>query len=555
MPRTIEDWLAHARETDDAAERARCVDAAAAQASHSYEWRALLAGVADLAEPAARLAEVARRTLEAALGERDVWGVRAVAAIRVGRLGDGAGARAALEAAIGACRRPQQRGVGTGFTRPSVSGALWVILGRGFLEILGDAEGLRRCLELGRDQARGAGNADHLCSIATEWAQSVDRGEGIALLREAESLTANARAWTIANAWHALGEAGEVARVLDAALAAAASCRAAIEVVRAWASHRELARARASFPRAEALAATGSDWLALAEAAYDAGFGEEPVRRALERAAELAEDDPARAAVAHGYLIWLGDEAAASGAGVRGVRPESLRPRLRTLDGWESSASVLFDWLRARVPPETLVRISQADYGIAAEEHLSALRDICGSGLVPADMPWEPLEVLGLYRWSSGERVDHLGRALCALLLCLSPGPVDDLSTSGPILVESCLALGPEAVRLGAQALAWLGETAGTPIEGAGKHGLDPDQGSAQLCLLLLAAAAAPDDPRFDALASRLCAHPSEDLAYLARWIGESTCADLWAELLDRHLAPLRAARPAVAALLAALGR
>jgi hypothetical protein len=99
--------------------------------------------------------------------------------------------------------------------------------------------------------------------------------------------------------------------------------------------------------------------------------------------------------------------------------------------------------------------------------------------------------------------------------------------------------------------LVWLAETAGT----AGGDGLDPDQASALLCLVLLATAAAPDDGRIDTLAQHIAAFRSEDLAHATSWIFESMRADLWRELLEEHLGPLRAGRPAIAALLAALGR
>jgi hypothetical protein len=126
--------------------------------------------------------------------------------------------------------------------------------------------------------------------------------------------------------------------------------------------------------------------------------------------------------VARAFKVLLDDDAAAARIGPRGVRPDALRTRVQALEGWESSASALFDDLRARATDETLEAIAAADYGMDFEKHLTALRDICGSGLVPRELAWEPHEVLALTRWSTGEHVDHVSRALACVLLCLSPG-------------------------------------------------------------------------------------------------------------------------------------
>jgi len=552
---TLADWLTHARAATEPVEVARCVEAAIGQAQSCQDWRTLLRGVAGISLASSeRVAAIARRALERATAERDVWGFRDVANARATRLGDVSGARTALEA-------------GEAAFRERARGYEWVLLGQGFVETLNEDEGMRRCLEAGRDHARAEKNADDLCSIATEWAKRCNRDEGIALLEEAEALASNGSAspWTLANAWRSVGDAEAVQRVLGAALARATSVDAALHVASAWASHQERPRPlgrieeqlRSALAHAETLATRADDALKIAEAAFDAGVDEAFVRRAVERALALAGDDEdVRGRVSWAYREWLGDPEAASRVGPRGVRPEVLRVRLRTLPDWESSASGLFDHLRANVTVDGLRNIANADYGIDAAKHLAALRDLCETGLIPRTLggpvrsrppanslaeasretagPLQqgPHEVLALTRWSSGETVNHLERALCCTLLCIAPGDVDELATNGPILAESCLALGAEASQQTARFFAWLAETE------------QDEPALALLLLFLLRCASAPDDARLEALAAQMTASP-DALETVHASIAGSMCSDLWTDLLARILGPHREGPPA----------
>lgn len=552
--RTVSDWLTHAGAATDAAEVERCLAGAEAEARGCHDWRTLLRGVAELPlAPRERVAHVAARTLELAAAEREVWGFRDVATVRATRLEDEAGARAALEAGADAFREPRTDLLG----RPALArGYEWVLLGKGFVETLRDPDGMRRCLEAGRAQARALRRAEDLADLATAWASHVDRAAGVALLLEAERMedadAGAARPWTLANAWHSLGEPEAVHRVLDAALQASTSSDAALHVAKAWASHHDLEQARRALGRAEALAATATAWLNVGEAALDAGLGEAVVRRALGRAEALATDADARARVSGAYRDWLRDQDAATRLGPRGVRPDALRRRVRSLPEWDTSAAGLFDWLRARATPEGLANIAAADYGMDADKHLAALRDLCETGLVPRALVWEPHEVLALTRWSSGESVQHLERALCCVLLCLAPQEMDELVTNGPILAESCLALGADATHLAEQFFAWRSET-----EAAAEQDEEggPEQPIALLLLFLLRAASAPDDPRLATLAEVLTEHPRYPLAMVAGWMAESMRAELWTDLADRILVPAAKDHPPAARVLRALGR
>jgi hypothetical protein len=105
----------------------------------------------------------------------------------------------------------------------------------------------------------------------------------------------------------------------------------------------------------------------------------------------------------------------------------------------------LFDLLRARVDEPTLLKIARADYGADVRHNFDALTYICRAGVLSrGPLPWHPGEVLELTRWSEGEDTDHLARALACTILCLGPGDslAAEIASNGPILLESCLALG-----------------------------------------------------------------------------------------------------------------
>jgi hypothetical protein len=533
MALTIHDWLRRAQEATDPAEADRCLDAAAALAEDCFAHRALLGGLS-LVMPLRldRLAAACARALPLATAERDVWGFRDVAEAHARHLRreDARAALEAGEAAFGAAR-----------TTP---GYVWVLLGEGWLSALQDRAGLRRCLQSGEASARARSNADDLCAIAVARGKHLDRARGVVLMRKAEALARNGTAspWTLANGWHALDEPRAARRLLLRACRQAGSPADALHVARAFASHGKADGVRTALQRARALAKTGEDWLAVAEVAVDTGAGEDAVRGALSRAAALAGDADLRARVATGYEDWLGDAEAAAAVGPRGVPPEALGSRERPLPGWEGSAAGLLDWLRARLPAESLRRIARADYGSDEAKHLAALGHIQRTGVVPRCLAWEPHEVLALTRWSSGEGVDHLARAFSCTLLCLARGDMDELVSTGPILAESCLALGPEARDLGAALFVWLAE-AGPELE----------RPVALLLVLLLRLRAEPGDPRLPGLARAIGAEG--DVAALGESLEGSMSAALWRELIEASPAPPPTAGEGVGEVLRGLRR
>ncbi len=549
MRPSIHDWLSRANASQDPAEAQQCLDAAIAEADDCYEWRTILDAAAELTSPE-HLAELAERTLAAAKSECAIWGFRDVARVRATHLGDRAGARDALEACVAAFLAPPPAPWGGGDT-VTTHGYEWALLATGFVETLADPAGARRCLEAGRDQARARDNADDLIAVAQSWATLVDREAGVALLREAEALADNGsvRPWTLANAWRSLDDQGSADRVLNRAVDLATTTDDAKTVAQAWISHERPEDAARAVATMHKLAATADDWLAVAELTHTLELGTGALRECLDRAEPLATASRTRAQLATAYRRWLGDEAASARLGPQGVEPSQLRRPLAPLSRWDASASALFDRLRDPISDEEIERIAQADYGMDAENHRLALREICQSGLVTRTLEWEPHEVLALTRWSSGQSVHHRERALCALLLCLAPSSMDEFETNGVILAESCLALGAEATQLGARFFAWFAGTTeiydddddGDELDGdeLDDDALDDDRPLALLLLFVLGLSIDPADPRLESLAERILSESSAlERQVITASMADSMRAQLWSDLLESALKP-----------------
>jgi hypothetical protein len=220
---------------------------------------------------------------------------------------------------------------------------------------------------------------------------------------------------------------------------------------------------------------------------------------------------------------------------------------------------------------ERLERIARADYGMDAHKHLAALRDICATGVLPRELPWEPHEVLALSRWAEGERVDHIERAFCALVLCLAPGGLDDFVTNGAILAESAIELAGDACAHSEAYFAWYAETeplgneaerveravAPSPVaspERSGAVGLGVDEALALLLVAIVRAARGAEVESIERVAHLLLAEDASTLAEMADLISGSMRASVWSRLLERHLAPLRESE-AIGELVDALSR
>lgn len=138
-----------------------------------------------------------------------------------------------------------------------------------------------------------------------------------------------------------------------------------------------------------------------------------------------------------------------------------------------------------------------------------------------------PREVLELMRWAEGEHVDHVARALSCTLLCLA-SPENDLSNTGPPLVQSALALGTDQACRARELFTWL-------------EANDPDgpEGSIAACLLCIMRAAS--DPNDLQIARHLQRMLQSDTRGLRECIATSPRVALWASLIEAALAPLHA--------------
>lgn len=179
--------------------------------------------------------------------------------------------------------------------------------------------------------------------------------------------------------------------------------------------------------------------------------------------------------------------------------PKKVASEHLDLSDFASDASALFDWLRPQVTQAMLESIAEADYGYMAKENLELLVAIVETGHVQHPMHSMLREVLHLTRWAEGDSVDHIERAFACSLLCIEftdchdGCPIDDGTSTLPILIESCIHLGRPAMErlLGL----FVAIVEGHPDHESGVH----DFMIAQYSLLLVAAWLSPDDPRLPA--------------------------------------------------------
>ncbi|MCA9660109.1 MAG: hypothetical protein KC486_17325 [Myxococcales bacterium] len=538
---TIYDWMERARAATGEA-RLEALAQAEAAAEDEHEWR----DVAKSYREAGATAPARRCLLRAAAADPlQVWCFRDLATLHRDDLGDPDGALAALaecEANLDAAE--------------SVPGYRWRQLAELYREFGADDGAVRRVLDGGLARAR---TLDDRLSAATGFARLLgDPDRARALVEEVERRATDAGEvrgwWTIANTYSgALDDEAGARRSIERGLALAVDTGGCVTMANAWGSHAGDRPLRlACLDKAASLAKGVDDWLAIAEAHHEHTGDGDACRRCLDRVAEDPDADAnQRRRAAHGYRHWLGDPEAADRLSPRGKTPGELAPQLRALPGWSSDPGALLDWLRPRLTPEIIASIAAADYGFGRDDNLAALADIRETGLLPIPLGSQLHEVCALCRWADGERVDHVERAFACMMLCLDyvseSGFTDDLVSTIPQLLESCLELGAEPTRALVGLLVWLVERE-EPEE-------DPDdEGSyvlADLHALLLAAASLdPGDPRLVELARSIVAIEASLSrgSYLfepARgWLNRVLCGirdDKWRQVTRRVLEPLRA--------------
>ena len=435
----------------------------------------------------------------------------------------------------------------------------WRSLAGGYAWLLADPAAARRCLERG-----DAASVADLCALAGGYVDYLDdRATARGLIERAMALAEAAgpselghHHWSVANLLrHALDDPDAAWRFLERGLERASSLAGCLHIAAAVSSHAGAEPAHRSLElacvaKAESCAESADDWLAVAAAWHEHRADPAKIRRCLAKALASTSDDAVRARVAFGHRHWLGDAAAADRISARGVAPAALIVAHRRLEQWESDPAGLLEWLRARLTPKALITMSVADFGSARETHLAALRDLQATGLIPQPLLWHPREVLARTRWSDGEKTDHMARAFACTVLCIdAAGPVhhDGHAQTIPVLLESCLALGDEAVARSVGLLVTLAEA----FEDF-RHELS----FAYLGLMLAAAARDPHDPRLAPLAERLIASVAETGRYAhdgPGWLLGQTRFDarhgLWRSLTEDLLGKPARAEPSLAYL------
>jgi tetratricopeptide (TPR) repeat protein len=526
---TVEDWLARAEQAQDPAEVRRCLDAAASAASGAWELRRILRvereqGVRE------RMAAMALRTLEAAEQEEHEIHAFTDAVELWLELGDRPGAAEALRRA----ERWLERLAAVSWRKKPIWD--WCHLAQTWLVQMGEREDALRCLAIAESLCE---DPDDLCTLATSRHEILgDLESARALLERADARETGSDAWTVANAWRALGDPERAERLLERSLEGAPDTAQALTLARAWQSHEQPERAVQAVERAAALARTAGEWFEVARLRAELGHEPPLVRQALDAATALTTEEQLdlRTQLSGAYHRWLGEPWSAQGP--LGQRPAALRPVVQQLPGFAPDPHGLFDHLRQQISPASLQRIASSDWGMGGGEHLAVLTDLCETGLLPVvhgSLPWHPHEVLALTRWGRGERVDHLARALSTTILsCL---PHEELDNTVPYLVESALVLGEPVPALTEGLLAWLCSTE------------EPPDLAALLGLALLRLAQEPEDARIVALVVLAEERFSE------RFLQDCTGAEQWASLARNVAGPLAQAHPETAGrLLAWLG-
>ena len=500
--KTLRDWVKEARKAT-APEAARCLRAAEPLVEDGSDWSMLAEAWAALGgdghDDARRCAEQA-----VAYGGREVFVYLGAAAIHARELHDLASARRALDRCFEALAAGDDVWAGQ-----------WRNLAGGYADVLGDTDAARRCLE--RGEAPGCA-VDGLCALAAGYIEHLDDeataralvDRAMALAEATPPADLGGASWTLANVHRfALRDPEAAWRVLERGLERATTTAGCLHIAQAMANHAEAEPERRPLvlgcaTRAEGLASTADDWIAIAAAWHEQRGDPADIRRCLEQALARGPDDAERTRIASGHRHWLEDAASADRLSACGVAPAALVVTRRCLEQWQPDPSGLLDWLRGRITPEALARIAAADFGNGRDTHLAALRDIQATGLIPQPLAWHPCEVLELIRWRDGENTDHTARAFACTVLCLdAAGPTyrDGHEATMAVLLESCLALGGEAVCL---ALGLMVTLVQSFVESRAELGF------AYLGLLLAAAARDPHDPRLAALADRLVAAERE---------------------------------------------
>ena len=172
--------------------------------------------------------------------------------------------------------------------------------------------------------------------------------------------------------------------------------------------------------------------------------------------------------------------------------------------GWDRDANRLLGWLRARIPRTSINTLARPDQFFANDD-LVTLLELQKTGCIPHPLP----AYLDSVRECARAGTDHQLRAFACTIVCVADAAERESDGVEPLLallLESCLALGPDAVAGAAALFAALADaydaTRSTSRDGYLVL-------FAELGLALAASWLDPTDPRIASLVARMV----EDIA------------------------------------------
>ncbi|MDQ3340696.1 MAG: hypothetical protein M4D80_36520 [Myxococcota bacterium] len=365
----------------------------------------------------------------------------------------------------------------------------WRLVAAAYNE-LDDRVAAGKCLERAATNAR---TARDLCIVALGYRDVGYEDEARLLVDGAAQLATHAMdAWIVANCYRDSFEDGHRARVVLATGSRdATSVGEILGFARAYAAHDANRDELADFvERAARRASTVHDWIEISRAHHLVLLDPPEALLAVGRAAQLSTSpqDERAIAVARGLvqIELLDDE--------RPKLPPSklLAPGARSF-AWDGDANRLLGWLRARIPRTSIDTLSRPALFLFNDD-LVTLLDLQKSGNVPHPLPAQ-LDVLREYSRLTAN-FEHQLRAFACALVCIDDAAAaipDGAEAEMAALVESCLALGADAVAGGAALFAAMADAYEATQSTTAMGYL---VSFAELALALCAAWLDPTDPR-----------------------------------------------------------
>lgn len=388
---------------------------------------------------------------------------------------------------------------------------------------LGDRTRAASCLERAANNAR---TARDLCVVALGYRDIGYEDEARLIVDGAVAVATHAMdAWIVATCVRdSFGEPDRAKTILANAYRDATGVTELLGFARAFAANDAPSDELSDHvERAARAASTVQDWLEISRAHHLLLLDEAEALLAVDRAAQLATSpqDERAIAVARGRVqIGLLDDDRPK------LPPSKLLAAGARSFAWDRDGNRLLAWLRARIPRTAINTLSRPEQFLFNDD-LVTLLELQKSGELPHPLPAQ-LDAVRAYARRT-QSFDHQLRAFACTLVCIDDAAIaipEGTDDEMAFLVESCLALGPEAVAAAAVLFAALADAyeATQSTTAMGYQAL-----VAELGLALCAAWLDPTDPRIVPLLERMIAGEAE-------WPRAKLRHALWRELAQRTL-------------------